>query len=178
MSVRRLSYLIAALLLIAIGYSTARSLGLISRSGGVIVLSDAGKRPYAVIVKDHREIQRFLRTEGIVFDFVWVPGKADLEWTDEALRGALERSEGVSPQQWFDAKHVATRLPKYHREYSGFVKDRERYLICNMHVFEEPDSDPVPAGFSTIRDGGCDVIRVIFDVRSRTVVRIECNGEA
>ncbi|MBN1507273.1 MAG: hypothetical protein JW955_10530 [Sedimentisphaerales bacterium] len=37
-----------------------------------------------------------------------------------------------------------------------------------------------PSGndFTLIFDGGCGVVRVIFDAQTETVVSIDCNGEA
>jgi hypothetical protein len=140
--------------------------------------------PYSVIITDHKETQRFLKYEGIRFDKVWTPQKGNLEGFDNVLEMYVNNDTQVTSRTWIDQEYIAANLRKYNREFSGFIKGGSKYIICSMILNFGSQGSFVVAEraqhigkkFTTIMDGGCSVVRVIFDVKSKTIVSIECNG--
>jgi hypothetical protein len=115
---------------------------------------------------------------------VWIPEPNDLEGLDEVLRTYLERNERIDGQAWDARDYVLGDFRCYDREFGGFVRDGSRYVICNMidlggmqgsAYAEEYGSG---SRFSIIMDGGWAIVRVIFDLETRTVIHVECNGWA
>ncbi len=140
--------------------------------------------PYSVIIADPEATRKFLTFEGIAFDQIWIPEKADLEGLDSNLRTYLNPENFVQPNTWIDPEYILDNLPRYDREYSGFIVNDSKYIICQMILWSgfqgscfiaeyEPGTK-----FTRIYDGGCGVVRVIFDAKSKAVISITCNGMA
>lgn len=141
-----------------------------------------GRGPYSVIIANPQKVRQFLSFEGIHYDEAWIPEQTDLNGLDGSLRSFLT---GEASAQVYGREYVLSNLRRYCREYSGFEHRGSRYIICNMFLFWGMGTSYVsdyggPSGgeFTIIYDGGCGVVRVIFDVRTRTIVSIDCNGEA
>lgn len=142
---------------------------------GVVILSDGQLKPVSVIITNLKHIQRFLQSEMIDFDQIWIPEKSDVEGFIPALRTCLEKkSPVITPSPFFDRSHVLTYLDKYNQEYTGFFKDRTAYVICNMSL--GIDKNPQDNLFTHVLDGGSNFLRVIFDTKTKEVVSIDCNG--
>ena len=140
----------------------------------MIILSAGGTVPYSVIVTRLRVIRGFLRSQGINFDQIWIPEKEDLEGLDVILKRALDEDSVIQTQTWFSRRQISDHLDQYNREYAGFINDGVKYVICNMDIMEgraqPPDND-----FTEVWDGGCSVVKVVFQLDTKTVVRIDCN---
>ncbi|MBN2133227.1 MAG: ankyrin repeat domain-containing protein [Sedimentisphaerales bacterium] len=141
--------------------------------------------PYTVIVEDRQKIRRFLRFEGIEYDEAWIPKPADIEGLDDVLRTCLEHDVDFVERTWVDSVQLLANFRCYDREYGGFLEGGSRYIICNMIFFGGlegsafiPGSDAPGSDFTIVYDGGCGVVRVVFDVEKKTVVMIQCNGWA
>lgn len=147
-----------------------------------IVLSSGAEEPYAVIVTDPGAIDDFVRTRGIDFDRAWIPASEDVEWIPGALKTALDSPESLPTQGWFEHEYMVTHLSKYNREYAGFIRNGTRHVICNMHVNDATRNMYMSRTassynrFAYVVDGGGAAVRAVFDVESRTLVHIECNG--
>jgi len=161
--------------------------GFVGHNLGTITDCDpvAHDGPYSVIVTDPEAVQRFLKFEGIRFDQVWVPEKGDLEGLETVLEMYLDRDTTIPTRTWIDHEYVAANLRRYNREYSGFIRGGAKYIICSMILssgsqgsfYVAEHKQPRGKTFTIIMDGGCMVVRVIFDAKSKTIVSIECNGE-
>jgi hypothetical protein len=140
--------------------------------------------PYSVIITDQEATRQFLVFEGIDFDQVWIPEQTDLEDLESILRTYLDSDSPIQAQTWIDHEYILANLPRYDREYSGFILDDSKYIICNMvflSVFKESCyiaeyEDPPGSRFTIIFDGGCGAVRVIFDAESKAIVSMDCNG--
>ncbi len=138
--------------------------------------------PYSVIITDPEATQGFLMFNGINFDEVWIPEETDIEDISSVLKEHLESDE-PDVDSWA-CEYILENISLYDREYSGFVLDDSKYIICQMVFFTifwdpcNPEDEELPDSFSIIFDGGCAVVTVVFDVENKTVVSIVCNGEA
>jgi hypothetical protein len=146
-------------------------------------LSIANKEPYKVIVTDPKAVRRFLRFCSIDFDDVWIPDKTDIEGLKPALKLHLEKNTLVKRLSMFEREAVLAEFRKYNQEYSGFVVNGARYIVCNMWLsggFEHSayfsSVGPSENKFSIILDGWYAIVRIIFDAESKQVEQINCNG--
>jgi hypothetical protein len=146
--------------------------------GEALVLSEGTQRPYAIIVTDPGATARFLH--GTDYDHVWIPTRADVEWTQPALKAALDSRSTVQTSSWFERDYVVAHLSEYNQEYSGFTSNGKKYVICNMYVSRAMRNMYVSRasdnGFTYVADGGGAALRVWFDLEARAVIRMECNG--
>ncbi|MDI6447531.1 ankyrin repeat domain-containing protein [Anaerobaca lacustris] len=138
----------------------------------------AGKGPYSVIITEAQGLRQFLWFEGIDFEDVWVPTPADLNGLDAALRSFLQANRNIRARTYFHREYVLAHLRRYNREYSGFIKDGTRRIICQMHLMGDFSREASDSGFTIIFDGCCAVVRVVFDAMTGTVIEIDCNGGA
>jgi len=137
-------------------------------------LSNSSKGPYSVVVTDPEAVQKFLVFAGVEFDQMCVPKKSDLEGLESVLRAYLGKHTSIKEDSCLD--DVLRKFRWYNREYSGFINAGTKYIVCNMHSFDEWfPSKPLDNKFRRLFDIGCDVTRVIFDLQSKAVIRIDCN---
>jgi len=138
-----------------------------------VMLSEQDTRPYSVIITSPKAIRRFLRSQGIEFDEIWILEKQDVEGLGTALKSSLEKRIPIRTRAWLNHKYILTKFDEYDREYAGFFENGTRYVICNM-VFIGFGGDPHQNKFTTgIYDGGYGCVRVVFNAASKKVVRIE-----
>jgi len=135
--------------------------------------------PYTVIITEAQGLRRFLWFQGMDFADVWIPTSTDIEGLNDVLRTFLRENAAIKARIYFHREYVLAHLRQYSREYSGFVKDGTRRIICQMHL---RDGNMVlrrrAHQFTQISDGGCAVVKVVFDAETKTVLEITCNGEA
>jgi len=136
-------------------------------------LANADRGPYSVIVTDPKAVQKFLLFAGIDFDQVWIPEKTDIKDIESILRAYLEKNASIEKDTCL--KNILLNYRWYNREYSGFINDGTNYIICNMHLFDEVFlSNPLNNKFRLLFDIGGSVARIIFDPKSKAIVRINC----
>ncbi|MGE5295865.1 MAG: ankyrin repeat domain-containing protein, partial [Solirubrobacterales bacterium] len=142
--------------------------------------SPLGSGPYRTIITNQQAVRRFMRYEETgPIDAVWTPQESDLADFELALSEYLNSDVPVRIRTWFDRVYILARLRRYSREYAGFAKDGDRYVICNLYLWHDARSGGSPRNdFTQICDGGCSVVRVVFDVRRKIIVSIDCNGMA
>jgi hypothetical protein len=140
--------------------------------------------PYSVIISDPVATRQFLIFEGIDFDQIWIPEGTDLEDLDSILKTCLTSEKPIQTSTWLDSEYILDNFSRYDREYSGFILNDSKYIICQMILWSGFQGSCFIAEyepgikFTIIFDGGCGVVRVIFNVESNTVVSISCNGIA
>ena len=129
--------------------------------------------PYAEIITDVEHVQAYLRCYGIHHETIWIPDSNDIAPLNEVLAARLRDGSGA-----FWKLNVQANLRRYNREYAGFTVDGHRYILCAMNLLYDEDDNVPDNRFADIGDGWWTVVRVIFDAEKRTVIRLECNGEA
>jgi ankyrin repeat protein len=135
--------------------------------------------PHGVIITEAQGLRQFLWFEGMDFEDVWIPTPADLKGLDVALGTFLEGNRVIRTRTHFEREYVLAHLRRYDREYGGFVKDGRRCIVCQMHLMGgNMVRSRRKKGFSMICDGGCGVVRIVFDAATKAVIEIDCNGEA
>lgn len=139
-----------------------------------VVLSKDESRPYSVIITNLKHIRRFLRSEMIDFDQIWIPEKQDIEELNSALKTCLDKEKPVVPKTWFNRDYILDNINRYNREYTGFFKNGTEYIICNMSLTN--DREPQDNTFTSVYDGGCSFVRVVFEAKTKKVILINCNG--
>ena len=110
----------------------------------------------------------------IHFDRVWIPKKADIEGLDFILKNSLEQKANIKTETWFNRDYILENLPRYNKEYSGFIKKKTKYVICNM-VLAESQRAPLNNEFTGgIYGYSCSIVQVVFQVEIKTVIQIDC----
>ena len=85
----------------------------------------------------------------------------------EIERFLKDKPPAQSPNLW-------QKLPRYKRQYVGFIVKGHKRIFCNFYCTEEPlDCKPV-----VYADGGACFFRIEYDVEGQKVVKIDFNGEA
>ena len=143
--------------------------------------SPARRGPYSVIVTDPNAVRGFLRHEGIRHDGVWIPNEDDLGGLEDVLKSYLQGHIAIHTRMHVPREPVLSHVRRYSREWGGFVRDGNRYILCSMHVMGPTNmyvSGRSANQFTVIMDGYWCVVRVVFDLENREVVEIECNGAA
>lgn len=141
-------------------------------------MAQAEAGSYTVIITGGQGLRRLLWFEGIDFEDVWVPSPADLEGLDAAVRSFLQANRRIQTETYFHREDVLAHLRRYNREYSGFVDNGVRRIICQMHLAGDFSAGPSNDRFTIIFDGCCAVVRIVFDAATKTVIEVDCNGGA
>jgi ankyrin repeat protein len=148
-------------------------------SGATKGLSIDTKEPNTIIVTDPKAVRRFLRFNSTNFDDVWIPQKTDIEGLSSALKSYLEENAPVKRLSIFEREAVMSEFRRYNQEYSGFIIDGTKYIICNMwlsggfeHSVYISSIGSSKNNFTIIFDGWYAAIQVVFDAGSKKVVRI------
>jgi hypothetical protein len=133
--------------------------------------------PYAAIITSPEATRQFLKYQGVPYDDIWTPVTKDLDGLDTSLNASLDSDTPIKARTWMDREYVLAHFLQYNREYSGYIKDGVRYVICQMHGFDDGmRATQTPQTFAVIADGGCDIVRIVFNAETKGVVSIDCNG--
>ena len=136
------------------------------------------RKPYTEIITDSENVDKYLRCHGIDHDRVWIPESKDLEGLHDILATHLREKAESQNRSYLPRAHILANLRRYNRQYSGFVMEGRKYIICAMDTVHAFPNNVPDNRFAEIGDGWWSVVRVIFDAEKRTVVHIECNGQA
>lgn len=164
-----------------VGASTTRKYaGVVDENRGTIANCDpiGNKGPYTTVISDPEATRRFLKREGMTFDDIWVPTDEDLQGLDAALQGYLKHGTPIPARTRMDREYVLTCFRRYNREYSGFTRHGTKYIVCLMHLYNDRHPAQPRKEFTVIFDGGCEIVRVVYDAKTKAVVSVECNGRA
>jgi len=142
----------------------------------MVILSDDTKEPYSVIIGKLSNIRTFLFHRQINFDRIWIPKKTDVEGLDLVLKNFLEQNVDKKTNMYFNREYILENLHRYNKEYSGFINNKKKHVICNMILLlDESERNPLNNEFTTgIYDGGCGVVQVVFNLEIKKVIRIDC----
>lgn len=124
-------------------------------------------KAYRILVTDQPATERFLRGADIEFDTVWIPQESDLGEYDSFLKGYLQKPWSIGSDMHTTAKNLLPRFRRYNREYSGFVKDRVRYVVCNMVPVNEAGNEPPQNRFSMVFGLGGQTFKVVFKAKAK-----------
>lgn len=124
------------------------------------------------------------------YDDLWIPEARDLSGLDDILAAYLKAnilhdySEGW-PYASGEHQDILTNLTRYRKEYAGYMLNGTKYILCNMDLMYYPPSEHElnrnnrPAtNFTRYFDGGCSLVRVLFNAETGEFLYIECNGYA
>jgi hypothetical protein len=128
-----------------------------------------------IIIKNPEAVKNFLRYAEIKYDKIWIPIEFDVSKLKIVLKGYLKKNAKAKTRTSTDNDYILGKLDKYTVEYSGYIKNGKKFIIFNMIGFK---SDSNGKEFTLIKDGGCDIVRGIFDTKNNNVISIECNGRA
>jgi ankyrin repeat protein len=143
-------------------------------------LGQGGPRP--VVVRQAREVWKFLRWEGVDFDEIWIPEQIDFRGLEASLRKYVARARSDPTDGVTAPSSLLTDFNSYTRQYSGFVRSGVPYIVCCLYSFSRGSSyvsvGPSEDRFPLVLDGGCGIVIVVFEADSETVVHIHCHGMA
>jgi ankyrin repeat protein len=130
--------------------------------------------PYSIIVADPNSARQLLAYWKIAFDDIWIPEDADLEGFDAAVRARLTDPTEIKAKSHFSRTFILRYFDQYSREYSGIIRNGQKYVICQMIL---PRSFPNKApdnAFTMLHGFANGVVRVVFEPKTKTVVEIDC----
>jgi hypothetical protein len=132
-------------------------------------------KPYCVFINNPESLKEFLNSEGICLDGFWAPNKKNIVEFKSSFKQYLNNNKVIVSKMGVDRNFILSNFSKYNFEYAGFFKDRIQYMFCYMNLcsHHKPSDE-----FSWICDGGSGVLQVIYNVKEKTIFRIECNGSA
>ena len=98
----------------------------------------------------------------------WIPTKEQVLSAEAEIERFLKDKPPVqSPNLW-------QKLPRYKRQYVGYIINGQKKIFCNFYCTEEALScDPV-----VYSDGGDCFFRIKYDVKGQKVEEISINGVA
>lgn len=132
-------------------------------------------KAYRIRVTGPQATERFLRAADIEFDTIWIPQESDLVEYDSSLKAYIQKDWSTESDMYRTAKNLLPRFRRYNREYSGFVKDGVRYVVCNMVPVNEANNQQPQRRFSMVFGLGGDTYKVVFKAESKNVERIDHN---
>ncbi len=130
--------------------------------------------PYSIIISDEQSVRGFLPHLQIDYDERWIPEKEELEGLNDILRSYLQNETVIKAKSHFSRKFVLKYLDQYSREYSGIIRDGEKYVICQMIQPLHFPTEPPDNKFTQIHGFANGVVRVVFELKSKKVVEIDC----
>jgi ankyrin repeat protein len=131
---------------------------------------------YTVIISEPSEVKRFLNLYGYGFNSIWIPQNKDIERLVSSFQNHLLVNKIIITKTEVDRVFVIANFNKYNREYSGFIRQGKKYIICNMVLNRGNTKKPDNKHFSFVLDGGSAYIRVIFDAQYKQVIQVDGNG--
>jgi hypothetical protein len=120
------------------------------------------------IIADKKNISEYLKYEGITHDSVWVLEKEQMDSISTFIVQSIETNNNY-------IEFIKQNIRYYKKEYAGFYLENTKYVIVNMVLTNESN---VSNQFTIIMDGGCSIVRLIINLKDKTIIKIECNGEA
>ena len=80
----------------------------------------------------------------------------------------------IKAKPHFSRKFILTYFDQYSREYSGITRDGAKYVICQMILPHHFPARPPDNAFSMLHGFANGVVRVVFELKIKTVVEIDC----
>ncbi len=99
----------------------------------MIRLTPKGSRPYSVVITRVSEIRSLLRKQRIEYDWIWIPGEADIKHAEAILTRPRETAKDKREERLLGPEPVFADLSRYNREFAGFESDRVRFVLCWMN---------------------------------------------
>jgi hypothetical protein len=130
-----------------------------------------------VLITNEEYVKIFLNGEKIKFDEVWIPAEINISEYKDALKEYLQNADANAPRDsnLVNSKFILKNFNKYRVEYSGFIKDGRKFLICQMLIYRPEEFNN---HFTFIMDGGCGVVRTVIDFENKKIIKLRCHGEA
>jgi hypothetical protein len=139
-------------------------------------IADCG--PRTTILTDPDAIRQYLKWAGEAWDGTWILESKDVDGLEETLRIRLEDDTPIPTRLGIDREYVLTHFRQYNRAYGGFIRSGTKYIICQMLLYHEILGLARHEGFAFILDGGCSIVTIVFNARTKAIVSVTCNGEA
>ena len=139
---------------------------------GIVMVSEPNEQPYSVIITDLISISGYLRTNVEKFDRIWILEKKDIEGFKTILKSFFEE-ELKNKKEDYALNYIFDNLDRYNNEYAGFIIDGDKYIICNMVL--QIGKNPKGNYFTFMYDGGCSLVSIIYEVKSKNVIQVKCS---
>ena len=102
-------------------------------------------------------------------------GMASTSWRQYTLT----RSDVCRIESDVEELPGGSRFDDYDRVYAGQMEN-DRYVVTGVLTRSRNPATPIGSHekLPLVFDGGCDVITIKYDLQSKTVLSVRCNGEA
>ncbi len=142
-----------------------------------IILPDSTEQVSSSIITDGLLTRRMLKSKSIDYDSLWLPAPLDINGLRPSLREWLEEKTPQAKNVYVDHDRILRHFDQYDREYAGFAENGRKYILCNMVQFMTDRAvRPPRSRFFGMFDGGCSWVIVVFEARTKQVVRVQCNN--
>ena len=102
---------------------------------------------------------------------LWVPALTQIEELETNLPQHLAKSNHP------DAGAMVARLPNYRRQYLGFIDEGHQRIYVNAFCQAHTANDESwRTEFVLVQDGGSCYFQIIYDVESKSFIRLSVNG--
>ncbi len=122
--------------------------------------------PYRVVIRDPNEVRRFIRYRRMDVDAMWLPDESQLKGFEAAFRRYVQDYTSFRSEREF----ILADLRRFHREYSGFIYDGRRYIVCRL-LRADLNEEPPASHFTSLIDEAWTMSHIIFDLDSGTVIQ-------
>lgn len=131
------------------------------------------------VITDPESIHEYLQFESVSYDDSWVPREKDVQGLRHSLQQYLQNNHETASNVWLDRDFILFHIDEYCIEYSGFIENGTRYIIANMMLDMECQTWLRDNRFTTVYDGGCWFVCVIFfHADDHSVTSMKCHPEA
>jgi ankyrin repeat protein len=107
----------------------------------MIRLTPEGAWPYSVIITRMSSIRRFLQVRRIAYDRICIPREVDIKRAEAILKHVRDGGGAGRGKETSKPEPVAIDLGRDNREYAGFTRGKEKFVVCNMNN-HGPDMPP------------------------------------
>ena len=134
----------------------------------------------SVIIKSKENIKRFLKYEMVEFDKIWIPKSINWQDIKQSLQAYLQQKINTVDNAWEKECYsfMKENLKNYKKEFCGFTKNNKNYLFCSMYIISMAPKESTGQNFTLIEDGGSGVVRFIYDIENKQIIKLEWNFEA
>ena len=125
---------------------------------------------YSIIVTSSESVKKFLEFREISYDGILIPGTKLIEEIDSSISYTIPDNNYVGKKAFYaDAIPNHKIVRKYCKEYSGFISNGKKYIVCNMI---EGLYKPLDNKFHRLDSYDTDIKCIIIDAKTMKIEQL------